>query len=199
MSIENINKNTAAGREAAVDQIASHIEAILKLIGEDPEREGLVKTPRRAAKALLDNTCGYEGSASALVRSAMFEHSGSNVVVVKDIEFYSLCEHHVLPFYGKVSIGYIPSGHIVGLSKLARVVEVYARRLQVQERLTAQVCDAVYEHLAAKGVIVVCEAAHMCMKMRGVEKQESTTVTMQYRGAFEDVNLRREFLDMISK
>ncbi len=193
------NNNITQGREATVSAIAGHIEAILRLLGEDPTREGLVKTPRRAAKAILDNTCGYSGSAEALITSAVFEHSGSDVVIVKDIEFYSLCEHHILPFYGKMSIGYIPQGHIVGLSKLARVVDVYARRLQVQERLTAQVCDAVYRHLGAAGVIVVCEASHLCMKMRGVEKQDSTTVTMQYRGAFEDAGLRREFLHMINK
>lgn len=193
------NNNIPQDREATVNAISGHIEAILRLMGEDPTREGLVKTPRRAAKALLDNTCGYSGSARDLISSAVFEHSGSDVVIVKNIEFYSLCEHHILPFYGHVSIGYIPQGHIVGLSKLARVVDVYARRLQVQERLTAQVCDAVYEHLGASGVIVVCEASHLCMKMRGVEKQDSTTVTMQYRGAFEDVSLRREFLDMIAR
>lgn len=191
----------AAGAQskAVVDEIAAHFKAILHLIGEDPDREGLLKTPVRAAKALLDNTRGYSQQAEPLIASAIFEHPGSDIVIVKDIEFYSLCEHHVLPFFGRISVGYIPGGKIVGLSKLARVVEVYARRLQVQERLTAQVCDAVMAQLGAKGVIVFCEASHMCMKMRGVEKQDTTTVTMQYRGAFEDVNLRREFMQLLSR
>lgn len=191
----------AAGAQskAVVDEIAANFKAILHLIGEDPDREGLLKTPVRAAKALLDNTRGYSQQAEPLIASAMFEHPGSDIVIVKDIEFYSLCEHHVLPFFGRISVGYIPGGKIVGLSKLARVVEVYARRLQVQERLTAQVCDAVMAQLGAKGVIVFCEASHMCMKMRGVEKQDTTTVTMQYRGAFEDVNLRREFMQLLSR
>lgn len=191
----------AAGAQskAVVDEIAAHFKAILHLIGEDPDREGLLKTPVRAAKALLDNTRGYSQQAEPLIASAMFEHPGSDIVIVKDIEFYSLCEHHVLPFFGRISVGYIPGGKIVGLSKLARVVEVYARRLQVQERLTAQVCDAVMAQLGAKGVIVFCEASHMCMKMRGVEKQDTTTVTMQYCGAFEDVNLRREFMQLLSR
>ena len=191
----------AAGAQskAVVDEIAAHFKAILHLIGEDPDREGLLKTPVRAAKALLDNTRGYSQQAEPLIASAMFEHPGSDIVIVKDIEFYSLCEHHVLPFFGRISVGYIPGGKIVGLSKLARVVEVYARRLQVQERLTAQVCDAVMAQLGAKGVIVFCEASHMCMKMRGVEKQDTTTVTMQYRGTFEDVNLRREFMQLLSR
>lgn len=191
----------AAGAQskAVVDEIAAHFKAILQLIGENPDREGLVKTPVRAAKALLDNTRGYSQQAEPLIASAVFEHPGSDIVIVKDIEFYSLCEHHVLPFFGRISVGYIPNGKIVGLSKLARVVDVFARRLQVQERLTAQVCDAVMAQLGAKGVIVFCEASHMCMKMRGVEKQDTTTVTMQYRGAFEDVNLRREFMQLLSR
>ena len=186
-------------KKAVVDEIAAHFKAILQLIGEDPGREGLLKTPVRAAKALLDNTRGYSQQAGPLIASAMFEHPGSDIVIVKDIEFYSLCEHHVLPFFGRISVGYIPNGKIVGLSKLARVVDVYARRLQVQERLTAQVCDAVMGQLGVKGVIVFCEASHMCMKMRGVEKQDTTNVTMQYRGAFEDVNLRREFMQLLSR
>ena len=196
----NHSSGAAGAQSKAVDdEIAAHFKAILHLIGEDPDREGLLKTPVRAAKALLDNTRGYSQQAEPLIASAMFEHPGSDIVIVKDIEFYSLCEHHVLPFFGRISVGYIPGGKIVGLSKLARVVEVYARRLQVQERLTAQVCDAVMAQLGAKGVIVFCEASHMCMKMRGVEKQDTTTVTMQYRGAFEDVNLRHEFMQLLSR
>ncbi len=180
-----------------IGKIAAHYRAILELIGEDPNREGLVKTPERAAKALLENTRGYHQDAEQIISSAIFEHPGSQMVIVKDIEFYSLCEHHILPFYGTVSIGYIPDGKIVGLSKMARTVDAFARRLQVQERLTSEICDAVDRTLPNRGVIVTCRAAHMCMKMRGVEKQESTTVTMQYRGEFEDVKLRDEFFSLL--
>lgn len=181
-----------------IDKIASHFKAILELIGENPEREGLLKTPYRAAKALLANTCGYRKDASDIIKSAIFTHPGSEMVIVKDIEFYSLCEHHILPFFGTVSIGYIPDGKIVGLSKLARTVDAFARRLQVQERLTSDICDAIARELPTKGVIVKCQAEHLCMKMRGVEKQQAKTVTMQYRGAFEDVALRSEFLHLLS-
>ena len=152
----------------------------------------------RAAKAIMDITRGYSENPERIIGSAIFEHSGSQVVTVKDIEFYSLCEHHILPFYGRISIGYIPDGYIVGLSKLARVVDVYAHRLQVQERLTGEICALLSRTLSSKGVIVLCEAGHLCMKMRGVEKQDSTTVTMDYTGAFaEDSALRREFLDSL--
>lgn len=183
--------------EALVEQIAGHYKKILELIGEDPEREGLLKTPVRAAKALLDITRGYDENAVEIVKSAVFNHEGSNIVIVKDIEFYSLCEHHILPFFGKVSVGYIPNGKMVGLSKLARIVDTYAHRLQVQERLTGEVCRTLQEALLPKGAIVVCEAGHMCMKMRGVEKQESITTTMEYCGAFEDVSLRQEFMQLL--
>ena len=182
-----------------VEQIAEHYREILRLIGEDPEREGLVKTPMRAARAMLDATRGYHHNPAATVRSAIFEHAGSRIVIVKDIEFYSLCEHHILPFFGTISVGYLPKGEMVGLSKLARVVEAFARRLQVQERLTAEVCDLLYQELATEGVIVVCTAGHLCMKMRGVEKQGATTVTMEYRGAFDDVNLRNEFFELLQR
>lgn len=184
-------------KEQLIDEIASHYKKILELIGEDPEREGLKKTPRRAAKALVDVTCGYTENADEYVKSALFEYSGSKIVVVKDIEFYSLCEHHVLPFFGKISIGYIPDGAMVGLSKLARVVDAYARRLQVQERLTAEICDLLYSNLSSKGVIVACRAEHLCMKMRGVEKQGANTLTLEYRGGFEDPQLREEFFRMV--
>ena len=177
-----------------VEQIAEHYRAIIQLIGEDPEREGLVKTPVRAAKALLENTRGYDEDPAGILRAAMFEHEGSEIVIVKDIEFYSLCEHHLLPFFGNVSIGYIPEGKIVGLSKLGRIVDSFSRQFQVQERLTAEICDLLCSELS-QDVIVTCEAQHMCMKMRGVEKQGATTVTMQYRGQFEqDSALRTEFL-----
>ena len=141
--------------EEQVEKLASHIKAIIELLGEDPEREGLLKTPQRAAKALIDNTSGYQSNADQLIKQALFAHEGDEMVIVKDIEFYSLCEHHILPFYGTISIGYIPNGEIVGLSKLARVVETFARRLQVQERLTSQVCQAVAQNIKNKGVIVV--------------------------------------------
>lgn len=182
-----------------IDKIASHYKAILELIGEDPDREGLRKTPRRAAKALLANTCGYRQDVNDIIGSAIFSHPGSEMVIVKDIEFYSQCEHHILPFFGTVSIGYIPDGKIVGLSKLARTVEAFARRLQVQERLTSEICDAIASSLPTKGVIVKCQAAHLCMKMRGVEKQEAKTVTMQYCGAFEDAALRNEFFNLLAQ
>lgn len=181
-----------------IEKIASHIESIIELLGEDVQREGLLKTPVRAAKALWFLTSGYRTEAEPIMQQAMFEHEGSHMIVVKDIEFYSMCEHHILPFFGKVSIGYLPSGKIVGLSKLARIVNVYARRLQVQERFTAQLCEVVKKTLGAKGVIVVCEGEHMCMKMRGVEKQHASTTTMHYNGAFaDDVSLRNEFFAAI--
>ena len=179
-----------------VEKLASHIKAITELLGEDPNREGLLKTPQRAAKALIDNTSGYSTDGGSLIRQALFTHDSHQMVIVKDIEFYSLCEHHILPFFGTVSIGYIPDGEIVGLSKLARVVETHARRLQVQERLTADICKVVSENIKNKGVIVACEAAHMCMKMRGIEKQETTTVTIEYCGDFESVELQQQFFTL---
>lgn len=193
---ENHN-GVAITEEATIARIAEHFRSIIQLIGEDPDREGLVKTPMRAAKALYYATGGYRADAGEIMRQAIFEYSGSKIIVVKDIEFYSFCEHHILPFFGKVSIGYIPDGNMIGLSKLARVVNVFARRLQVQERLTAEICRAVNDTLRAKGVIVLCEAQHLCMKMRGVEKQESSTTTVDYIGEFADnPALRDEFFRM---
>ena len=180
-----------------VEQIAEHYRAIIQLIGEDPEREGLLKTPIRAAKALLENTRGYAEQPAQIIQAAMFDHEGSEIVIVKDIEFYSLCEHHLLPFFGKISIGYIPSGQIVGLSKLGRIVDSFSRRFQVQERLTAEICHLLAEELS-DDVIVVCEASHMCMQMRGVEKQGAKTVSMHYSGVFEqNLAMRAEFLSLI--
>lgn len=180
--------------EEKIGKIAGHIKEIISLLGEDVSREGLVKTPVRSAKALWYLTQGYRADASEIMKGAMFAHEGSRVITVKDIEFYSMCEHHILPFFGKVSIGYIPDGKIVGLSKLARIVNVYARRLQVQERFTSQLCEEVRRTLGAKGVIAVCNAQHLCMKMRGVEKQDSSTTTVDYNGLFaEDPSLRAEF------
>lgn len=181
-----------------VSEIASHYEAILRLIGEDPEREGLLKTPVRAAKALLDITSGYKLDPLSIAQQAIFEHAGSRMVIVKDIEFYSICEHHILPFFGKVSIGYIPDGKMMGLSKFARIVDSFAKRLQVQERLTAQICSLLSEAIPTKGVIVACTAEHLCMKMRGVEKQDAATTTYDYNGLFEsDPALRAEFMTLL--
>lgn len=181
-----------------VSEIAAHYKAILQLLGEDIDREGLQRTPMRAAKALWYATQGYRENADAVMRQAIFHHSGSQMVIVKGIEFYSLCEHHVLPFFGHVSVGYIPDGEILGLSKLARVVNVYARRLQVQERLTTEIMEAIRDTLHPKGIMVLCEAGHLCMKMRGVEKQDSITTTTAYCGVFEtDQQLRSEFLSAL--
>lgn len=183
-----------------VNRIAEHYKAIITLLGEDVSREGLMKTPMRAAKALYYATQGYKQNADEVMKQAIFEHSGSRMIIVKDIEFYSFCEHHILPFFGRVSIGYIPDGKMIGLSKLARVVNVYARRLQVQERLTSQLCHTIAKTLSAKGVIVACNAQHLCMKMRGVEKQDSSTTTIDYCGDFEkSVDLRREFMDALGR
>lgn len=180
--------------------IASHYREILKLIGEDPEREGLVRTPERAAKALMAITSGYVSDPVAIAHKAIFEHAGSRIVVVKDIEFYSMCEHHILPFFGHISIGYIPKGKIIGLSKLPRVVDCFAKRLQVQENLTAQICEFLARELPNDGVIVCCKAGHLCMKMRGVEKQDSETVTYECTGKFlEDSNLRNEFFSYLDR
>ena len=182
-------------KERIISEIAGHYREILKLIGEDPDREGLLKTPERAAKALYAVTEGYRQSAKEIASKAIFEHDDDGMVIVKDIEFYSMCEHHILPFFGKISVGYLPKGKILGLSKLARIVDVYAKRLQVQERMTARICRAISEIIPNEGVIVACEAAHLCMKMRGVEKQDSSTVTFSSSGKFrENPELRKEFM-----
>ncbi|MBD5322860.1 MAG: GTP cyclohydrolase I FolE [Bacteroides sp.] len=191
--------STEAISEETIREIASHYEAIITLLGEDVTREGLVKTPMRAAKAMVYATRGYRQDADQLINEAIFTHEGSNMVIVRDIEFYSLCEHHILPFFGKVSVGYIPDGRTIGLSKLARLVDYYARRLQVQERLTAQICNIIMEKLGAKGVIVTCTADHLCMKMRGVEKQLPATTTVETAGDFStSAELRDEFFRAIS-
>lgn len=171
-------------QEEKIDAIAHHYEEILKLVGEDPTREGLLKTPRRAAKALLHATQGYTQQEEQIVNEAVFSHSGSGVVSVEDIEFYSMCEHHILPFFGTVSISYIPHGKIIGLSKLARLVDMYARRLQVQERMTIEIAHAVSRAAQTPDVRVEVSAGHLCMKMRGVEKQQATTLTIEALGAF---------------
>ncbi|MCM1164073.1 MAG: GTP cyclohydrolase I FolE [Muribaculaceae bacterium] len=193
-----MDKNSGLSDDT-VREIAGHYAEILRLLGEDVSREGLVKTPMRAARAMAYMTRGYRQDADAIINGAIFTHEGSRMVVVRDIEFYSLCEHHILPFYGTVSVGYIPNGKTIGLSKLARLVDFYARRLQVQERMTSQICHIIMEKLGAKGAIVVCKGEHLCMKMRGVEKQMSVTTTMESAGVFEtDPILRREFFDALS-
>ncbi|MAT89417.1 MAG: GTP cyclohydrolase I FolE [Flavobacteriaceae bacterium] len=171
---------------------------VIQHVGEDVTREGLLKTPERAAKAMQFLTSGYEQDAPAILKKAMFAENYHDMVVVKDIELYSLCEHHMLPFFGKAHIAYIPDGHIVGLSKLPRVVDVFARRLQVQERLTHDILECINDTLKPQGVAVVIEAAHMCMMMRGVQKQNSVTTTSGFRGQFEKQETRNEFLKLIS-
>lgn len=181
------------------EQLAEHYKNIITLIGEDPEREGLVKTPERMAKAMQFSTQGYGQDAVAILDSAKFKEEVSEMVLVKDIELYSMCEHHLVPFYGKAHIAYIPNGYITGLSKLARVVDVFARRLQVQERLTTQILNAVKESLNPLGVAVVIEAKHLCMMMRGVQKQNSVTTTSAFDGEFLNNHItRNEFLKLIS-
>lgn len=181
-----------------IDDIASHYAAILPQLGEDPAREGLLKTPERVAKALQFLTQGYDMDPAAILKSAMFKEDYSQMVVVKDIEVFSMCEHHMLPFFGKAHIAYIPSGHIVGLSKLPRVVDAFARRLQVQERLTNEIRDCIQNTLNPAGVAVVIECKHLCMAMRGVQKQNSVTTTSAFTGAFENEKTRAEFLRLIT-
>ncbi len=180
------------------DDVRDRYKSIIEELGEDTKREGLLKTPERAAKAMQFLTQGYEQDAAAILKGAMFKESYNEMVIVKDIELYSLCEHHILPFFGKAHIAYIPNGHIVGLSKIPRIVDVFARRLQVQERLTKQILECINNTLQPEGVAVVIEASHMCMMMRGVQKQNSTTTTSGFRGAFENIETRTEFLKLIS-
>jgi GTP cyclohydrolase I len=190
---ENFNIETIASTE----RIKMNYEEILNLVGEDKTREGLLKTPERASKAMKFLTEGYEKDPKQILQSAMFEEDYNEMVIVKDIELYSLCEHHLLPFFGKAHVAYIPNGYIVGLSKLPRIVDVFSRRLQVQERLTEQILDCINNTLNPKGVAVVIEASHMCMMMRGVQKQNSTTTTSGFRGGFKDTETRNEFLNLI--
>lgn len=191
-------KKTETYDSATTEQIARHVEAILALLGEDPEREGLVKTPERVAKALQFITKGYQEDGVEIIRSAIFDEEYQQMVLVKDIDLYSTCEHHMMPFIGKCHIAYIPNGKITGLSKIARVVETFARRLQVQERLTVQIRDCIEEALHPLGVAVVIEASHTCMQIRGVEKANSITTTSAFSGAFLNSDkTRNEFLNLI--
>jgi len=178
-------------------EISDRYRLIIEGLGEDPEREGLLKTPERAAKAMQFLTSGYNIDAEGILRSAMFKEEYSEMVLVKDIELYSLCEHHLLPFLGKAHIAYIPNGYIVGLSKIPRVVDVFARRLQVQERLTLEILNAIEHTLKPLGVAIVIEASHMCMMMRGVQKQNSVTTTSAFTGQFQKQETRAEFLNLI--
>ncbi|MDX1426506.1 GTP cyclohydrolase I FolE [Salegentibacter mishustinae] len=180
------------------DGLQENYRNILEGIGEDISREGIEKTPERAAKAMQFLTQGYKMDGETILKEAMFRESYDEMVVVKDIELYSMCEHHMLPFFGKAHIAYIPNGHIVGLSKLPRVVDVFARRLQVQERLTHDILECINKTMKPKGVAVVIEAVHMCMMMRGVQKQNSATTTSGFRGQFEKIETRNEFLKLIS-
>jgi len=179
-------------------KVKKNYTSIIKSIGEDVEREGLVKTPERAAKAMQFLTHGYDLNPEEILRSAMFKEDYSEMVIVKDIEVYSLCEHHILPFYGKAHIAYIPNGYIVGLSKIPRIVDAFARRLQVQERLTDQILNCIQDTLNPLGCAVVIEASHMCMMMRGVQKQNSVTTTSAFKGEFEKRDTRNEFLNLVT-
>ena len=180
-----------------LEELAAHYKSILELLGEDTEREGLQKTPLRVAKAMQILTRGYEQDANKVLTDALFEEKYNQMVIVKDIDFFSLCEHHMLPFYGKVHVAYIPNGYITGLSKIARVVDIFSHRLQVQERLTQQIKDCIQQTLRPLGVMVVIEAKHMCMQMRGVEKQNAITTTSDFSGAFNQAKTREEFMNLL--
>lgn len=191
-------KRTEQYDEQTTSGLIKNYKEAIGLLGEDPEREGLLKTPERVAKAMQYLTQGYQLDAHAILNSAKFHEPVSEMIVVKDIEVYSMCEHHMLPFFGKAHVAYIPNGWITGLSKIARVVDVYARRMQVQERLTVQIMDAIKETLNPMGVAVVIEAQHLCMMMRGVQKQNSTTTTSAFDGEFQKNSTRSEFLKLIT-
>jgi GTP cyclohydrolase I len=189
--------NTFVPSEETTQQIAQHIQEIIRLLGEDAHREGLVKTPTRVGEAMQFLTQGYMQNAEDILRGALFEEDYRQMVVVKDIPFYSLCEHHMLPFFGKAHVAYIPNGKITGLSKIARVVDVFAHRLQVQERMTTQIKDCIQQTLNPLGVMVVIEAEHLCMQMRGVQKPHAVTTTSDFTGAFNRAETREEFMNLI--
>ena len=181
------------------EQIAEHYKQIIQLLGENVDREGLLKTPERVARSLQFLMQGYEQSPEEIIRSAMFTENYRQMVIVKDIDFYSMCEHHMLPFFGKAHVAYIPNKKITGLSKIARIVEVYARRMQVQERMTTQIKECIQRTLNPMGVMVIIEAQHLCMQMRGVQKQHSITTTSDFTGVFEQAKTREEFINLINK
>lgn len=189
--------NTFVPSEETTQLIAQHIQEIIRLLGEDAQREGLVKTPTRVGEAMQFLTQGYMQNAEDILRGALFEEDYRQMVVVKDIPFYSLCEHHMLPFFGKAHVAYIPNGKITGLSKIARVVDVFAHRLQVQERMTTQIKDCIQQTLNPMGVMVVIEAEHLCMQMRGVQKPHAVTTTSDFTGAFNRAETREEFMNLI--
>lgn len=180
-----------------LDELAAHYRQVLTLLGEDPDREGLEKTPMRVAKAMQVLTRGYAMDAHKVLTDALFAEKYNQMVMVKDIDFFSMCEHHMLPFYGKAHVAYIPNGYITGLSKIARVVDIFSHRLQVQERFTQQIMDCIQDTLKPLGVMVVVEAKHMCMQMRGVEKQNSVTTTSAFSGAFNQAKTREEFMNLL--
>jgi len=180
-------------------KIAEHYQQIIQLLGEDVNREGLIKTPERVSKAMQFLMQGYEQNPEEIIRSAMFTENYRQMVIVKDIDFYSMCEHHMLPFFGKAHVAYIPNKQITGLSKIARIVEIYARRMQVQERMTTQIKECIQKTLNPMGVIVVIEAQHLCMQMRGIQKQHSITTTSDFTGIFEQAKTREEFLNLINR
>ena len=181
------------------EELSAHYRRILELLGEDPSREGLLKTPMRVAKAMQVLTRGYQMDAHKVLTDALFREDYSQMVIVKDIDFFSLCEHHMIPFYGKAHVAYIPNGYITGLSKIARVVDIYSHRLQVQERMTLQIRQCIEETLHPLGVMVVVEARHMCMQMRGIEKQNAITTTSEFSGAFNQAKTRQEFMNLINR
>lgn len=189
--------NTETEWRDDLDELASHYERVLELLGEDPERDGLQKTPIRVAKAMQVLTRGYTQDPHKVLTDALFEEKYNQMVIVKDIDFFSMCEHHLLPFYGKAHVAYIPNGYITGLSKIARVVDIFSHRLQVQERLTQQIKDCIENTLHPLGVMVVIEAKHMCMQMRGVEKQNAITTTSDFSGAFNQAKTREEFMNLL--
>lgn len=180
-----------------LEELAAHYKSVLTLLGEDPEREGLEKTPMRVAKAMQILTRGYSQDAHKVLTDALFKEDYDQMVIVKDIDFFSMCEHHMLPFYGKVHVAYVPNGFITGLSKIARVVDIFSHRLQVQERLTQQICDCIQDTLHPIGTMVVVEAKHMCMQMRGVEKQNAITTTSYFTGGFKQAKTREEFMNLL--
>jgi len=186
--------------QKVTESLMGHYEQVLHEIGEDPKREGLLKTPERVAKAMQFLTQGYDADPAAILKSAMFAEQYQQMVLVKGIELYSMCEHHMLPFFGKAHVAYIPNGHVVGLSKIPRIVDVFARRLQVQERLTNEIRDCIQDNLNPLGVAVVVEAQHLCMQMRGVEKQNSVTTTSAFTGIFmSEEKTRKEFINLLSQ
>ena len=189
--------NTETEQREGLDELAAHYKRVLELLGEDPERDGLQKTPMRVAKAMQVLTRGYTQDPHKVLTDALFEEKYNQMVIVKDIDFFSMCEHHLLPFYGKAHVAYIPNGYITGLSKIARVVDIFSHRLQVQERLTQQIKDCIENTLHPLGVMVVIEAKHMCMQMRGVEKQNAITTSSDFSGAFNQAKTREEFMNLL--